>query len=493
MKKTKALSLLLTIMILVVLLTGCKTTRPEESNQSLRIKIDYPSDGQGQLIAPNRHFKVIATVEGGAIPDDAVVRVSLLDNNGNEVRYTESSEKGIGKVNHSWMTDSELAYRYADLDIKLEDVAYLAPELVVRDMNDPMGTCNDATIKCIYTDNSITALITDATEGKYMNDSRGLFHFKDADGTVLESLPEGQYTLRISVSDKDGDIIALAEKPIGIEIPVGMMIFRFGMNEVMNLALQYADEHSLKYLTDPLPGIYGLQFEVADVAPGFQAEMAEYLISPTYIVNYDINQDSVSFREITFMCQTFGRTDESHVLCMDIGEADVAGNKGKLIEIPLEAPIHVYRCDIVTDDASDKQFDTTGKQLESTDLDSSDGFKVVAGKPFALSGATRPYQLPSDEIIINTDNPMLSEMTNGMASIEYTFTCDGKVISLTKPTGLARSSTGEYDMIATMEFYNVFDAGLLEQGKRYEVKMQAIDRNGKAIEGYLTTFCIDVE
>ena len=159
----------------------------------------------------------------------------------------------------------------------------------------------------------------------------------------------------------------------------------------------------------------------------------------------------------------------------------------------MEAPIHVYRCDVVTDDASDRQYDTTGKQLESTDLDSSDGFKVVAGKPFALSGATRPYQLPSDEIIINTDNPMLSEMTNGMASIEYTFTCDEKVISLTKPTGLARSSTGEYDMIATMEFYNVFDAGLLEQGKRYEVKMQAIDRNGKAIEGYLTTFCIDVE
>ena len=493
MKKTKFYESIMVVLLLAAILTGCRTIQPEDSSQNLRVKIDFPSDGQGQLIAPERNFKIIATVENGTIPDNAVVRVSLLDSNGNEVRYTESSKKGIGNVSHSWMTDSELAFRYPDRDTRFEDVAYLAPELVVGDISRPMETCNDATVKCIYTDNSITALITSATDLDYMSESKGLFHFTDADGTALESLPEGQYTLRITISEKDGKVIAFTDKIIKIEIPVGIIIFRFGMNEVMSFAMKYAGENSLKYLTDPLPGIYGLEFEAADVAPGFQAEMAEYLTSPTYIVNYDINQTSVSFREITFMCQTFGRTDSARVLCMDIGEAHVAGNNGKLVEIPLEKPIHIYRCDVVTDDASDQMYDTSEKQTQSTDMDISDGFKVEAGKPFAISGAIRPYQLPEDEIIINTDNPMLSEMTNGISEFEYTFTSGDLLICKTKPAGLARSDKGDFSNISVMEFYNVFDADLLEKGKRYEVEIQAIDRKGKPVEGYSSSFWINVE
>ena len=493
MKKLTLFRNIIVTLLLVAILTSCGTTRPDDSDKDLRIIIDFPSDGQGQLIAPERNFKVIATVEGGTIPDDAIVRVSFLDSNGKEVRYTQSSRKGIGNVDHSWMTDSELAYRYPDRDTKFEEVAYLAPELVVRDINDPMGTCNDATVKCIYMDNSITALITSATDLKYMNDSKGLFHFTDADGKALTSLPEGQYTLRITISDKDAKVLALTDKPIRIEIPVGIIIFRFGMNEVMSLAMKYADENSLKYLTDPLPGIYGLEFEAADVAPGFQAEMAEYLTSPTYIVNYDINQTSVSFREITFMCQTFGRTDSARVLCMDIGEADVAGNKGKLVEIPNEAPIHIYRCDVVSGDAADQNYDTSGKQTESTDVVIADGFKVEAGKPFAISGAIRPYQLPEDEIIINTDNPMMSQMTNGISEIEYTFTTENTLLRRTKPAGLARSEKGDFSNISVMEFYNVFDANLLEKGKSYEVDIRAIDKKGNPVAGYTASFRIDVE
>lgn len=491
MKKPKNTACLMVVLLIAVIVTGCSTMQTGKTEQ-LRITIASPSDGQGQLIAPDRHFKVIADVDGGTIPDGSVVRVSLLDSDGNEVRYAQSTRKGIGNVDHSWMTDSELAFRYPDRDTTFADVAYLAPELVVGDIDDPFGTCNDATVKCIYTDNTVTALITDATEGRYMNESRGLFHFTDSDGKPLEPLPEGRYTLRITIT-KDGDVIAFCDKEIRIEVPVGMIIFRFGMNEVMDMAIGYADENSLKYLTDPLPGIYGLEFEAADVAPGFQAEMAEYLTSPTFIINYDINSTSVSFREITFMCQTFGRTDEACVLCMDIGEAEVAGNRGRLVEIPLEAPLHVYRCDIVTSGAADMQFDITGKQVESTDVDASDGFKVASGKPFALSGAIRPYQLPEDEIIINTDNPMESKMTNGIASFEYTFMADDTFIRVSKPTGIARSANGDYSNVAVMEFYNVFDAGLLEQGKNYTVEIQAFDMKGNAVEGYSTSLRIDVE
>ena len=122
------------VLLIAVIVTGCSTTQTGRTEQ-LRITIAFPSDGQGQLIAPNRHFKVIADVDGGIIPDGSDVRVSLLDSDGNEVRYARSTNKGIGNVDHSWMTDSPLAFRYPDRDVTFADVAYLAPDFFVGKTN----------------------------------------------------------------------------------------------------------------------------------------------------------------------------------------------------------------------------------------------------------------------------------------------------------------------------------------------------------------------
>ena len=88
---------------------------------------------------------------------------------------------------------------------------------------------------------------------------------------------------------------------------------------------------------------------------------------------------------------------------------------------------------------------------------------------------------------------MMSQMTNGINEIEYTFTTENTLLRRTKPAGLARSEKDDFSNISVMEFYNVFDANLLEKGKSYEVDIQAIDKKGNPVAGYTAIFRIDVE
>ena len=82
--------------ILIGSVFGCAFAAQSETVDRVRITINAPSDVEN-VIAPRRHFKVSGELEG-AIPDDAVMRVSVMDKTGKEVRFVHTDEKGTDSL-----------------------------------------------------------------------------------------------------------------------------------------------------------------------------------------------------------------------------------------------------------------------------------------------------------------------------------------------------------------------------------------------------------
>ena len=83
--------------ISVLLLTACSNGFPSETGvsveqETVKIIIKTPSD-VGSTIAPGRHFKISGSLSG-EIPDDAILRVTLLDAAGKEMRFAAADQKG---------------------------------------------------------------------------------------------------------------------------------------------------------------------------------------------------------------------------------------------------------------------------------------------------------------------------------------------------------------------------------------------------------------
>lgn len=113
----------------------------------MKIEIKAPSEGE-LTIAPGRHFKVSGPLSG-EIPDDASLKVTLLDEEGKELRYAATDQKGTEHIIPNVVGgDITVFINGADFS----EVAYTAPELAVADKDDPAASAHDATVKCVYTD-----------------------------------------------------------------------------------------------------------------------------------------------------------------------------------------------------------------------------------------------------------------------------------------------------------------------------------------------------
>ncbi len=97
----KAIILLYFAIFSVLLLTACSNRFSSETGvsveqETVKVIIKTPSEVKS-TIAPGRHFKVSGSLSG-EIPDDAILRVTLLDTAGNEMRYVSADRKGTDRV-----------------------------------------------------------------------------------------------------------------------------------------------------------------------------------------------------------------------------------------------------------------------------------------------------------------------------------------------------------------------------------------------------------
>lgn len=220
----KTIILLYFTVISVLLLTACSKGFPTETavsveQETVKVKIKTPRDVES-TIAPGRHFKVSGSLSG-EIPDDAILRVTLLDAAGKEMRYAAADQKGTDRVLPSVIGDDITVF---NKDTDFSEVAYTAPELVVADKNNPYRSAHDATVKCVYTDHDFYALIVSATDPEHGQAEKDGFELVDHEGRPYDALSEGKYRIQVTLSSPDGKELASTSREIEIGRKEGTIV-----------------------------------------------------------------------------------------------------------------------------------------------------------------------------------------------------------------------------------------------------------------------------
>lgn len=487
------------VVILIGSVFGCAFAAQSETADSVRITINAPSDVEN-VIAPRRHFKVSGELEG-AIPDDAVMRVSVIDKTGNEVRFVYADEKGTDSLSRETYKGAFHVFS----DVPFEDIAYTAPEFVVDDVRFPEASFHDATIKCVYTDETFYALITSATDtahGLYEDDH---FHLTDQNGSPYDALPEGEYSVRVTLKTADGILIGEAEKDFVIGRTNGTVIHEITNSAVISkggkdILFGWAVENNFTVLTDLLPGFIGEHYAMSALPMSVGSETAEYLQGPIKVLLYNNTETSTSYSleiaKYLMLKHNTQNPDIAEYFVFDIGEPLIGDVKANIISLEDEK-IHITRVDTVSQEAEDGIWIMTEEQLIDSDLDASDGWTVKAGERFAVAGAVQPFQLRDEEITENPDIYGYYDYANGPAELIYTFTskeAPQSVVIYTEKMGVDRRADGDapQGVDSVYEFYNVFDTDLPGNGTDYTIHIQLLDRNGTAIAGWQTEFDLHV-
>ena len=466
------------------------------SQETVKIEIRTPSSGE-LTIAPGRHFKVSGSLSG-EVPDDAGLRVTLLNAEGKEVRCAAADHKGIDRVIPS-VVGGDITVFAEGTDFS--EVAYTAPEMAVADTEDPEASAHDATVKCVYTDTDFYALIVSATDTEHGLTEEDGYELTDHEGKPYEALPEGKYKIRVDLSSADGKELASAEEEIEIGRTAGTIIHEITTETAikkggMDLLTAWAADENLTILGDLLPGFFGTEYQMSTMPMSVACETAEYLPGKIKMLVYGNMPESASNAlEVAKYLQLEHNTENPDIAeyyLFDLGEPAFAGEKARIEAFGDGENIRVCRIDHVADETEDGVFLTTEEQVLGSDTDPSDGWAAAAGA-FAIAGVMKPYQLQDDELVPDEDIYSFYEFLNGADSLVYTFApSDGsEPFTVKKAVGVRRIDAPDAESEpAQYEFYNVFPADTLEAGNTYDVTIQAYDRKGEAISGAVCEFSV---
>ncbi len=497
--RMKAALILCFIMVPALLWAACGTgDAPSASAEQEAVTITITAPSPGELtIAPGRHFKVSGSLSGG-IPEDAVLRVSLLDAAGHEVRYAAADRKGTDKIIPSVIGGKITVF---DENTDFSQVAYTAPELAVADLKDPLASARDATVKCVYTDNDFYALIVSATDPEHGLAEADGYVLVDHEGKPYQALPEGKYVVRAVLRSADGKALASASEEIRIGRTAGTVIHEITTLEAirkggMELLTAWAAEQNLTILGDLLPGFFGTHYQMSTLPMSVSSETAEYLPGKIHMLVYGNTVMSASYAlEVAKYLQLEHNTENPDIAAywaFDLGEPSFAGVRAEITPFGDHETIRICRVDHVADETKDGVFLTTEAQVLGSDTDPSDGFTVEEGC-FAVAGVMKPYQLRDDELVPDEDLYGFYRYLNGADFLVYTFApADGSdSFRITKAVGVVRTEDPqEPSDPALYEFYSVFPADTLKAGTAYDVTVQAFDRMGGAIPDAVCTFTL---
>lgn len=467
---------IISVIVLITLLAmvGCSNTQQIDSG--ITLDITSPCD-EFTTIAGGRDFKVMGRIEG-VVPEDALVKVSLIDEDGTEIRYAQGDKNSINSVSLDWYEGPIV--QFADV-YEMSEIAYTAPELVDLEDKSP----HDATTKCVWTDDSFAALITSATDKKHGLYCDDFFNLVDENGDAYDAFPEGKYTIRATVVDRDDQTLAEAEKKINIGGSKSTLILRGGNNDMRRLMEKWAVDHEGMVLGDLLPGMYGPYYQLSTLAMSYAAEASEYMSVPITTMLYNITETSTSYgMELAAFAQKPHRTDnpnEVQYYCADIGEFDIVGTKCKLVKMP-ENKMRICRIDSISEAAKDGIFIKDGRQIVDTDLSGDDGWSVTGKNKIAIMGVTSPYQLDDSELVPNEKKYGFYNYTNGIDTLSFTFESEGESFTETRKMGMYRLDKPEDEgSKCVYEFYSIFDGNLFKPGKAYKVTITAYDRNAELV------------
>lgn len=415
-----------------------------------KLFITIPSDTESS-ISIRRNFVVQGTISG-KVPDDSRFIVELFDSNNNLVRHVHTETKNNTNVFTKYLFLTKCPRNEDPNDEKL--IAFGFPELIVEDINNPLASLKNATIKCFFNDNCFKAIIVSATDilhGLEFEDGMG---YLDEFGNPYEYLKKGEYKLRCSLIDSRDKVIASDVKYIKIEEKKNSIIYRYSPKEHRERMYEWAKETGYCASSDLLPGYLDQYTDSWNYHMGllkmYRAnDIAAYKYSKNHMFVYLIEEDSTSYKcELAYLQKNKLVADPNRFTAYhyDIGEAKLKETEGKIVEF--KNNIEIYRIDEVNDLAKENFFNLNEESL----IDSHFTDYEVHTNQIAIAGAIKPLQLNPQDFSLTYDNTY--DITNKPTKIVYTIDDGIGIIKEERTFGLERfldKSLGS----SVLEFYNV--------------------------------------
>lgn len=453
---------------------------------SWQLSITDPS-GEYPLIEEHRHFSVEGTItHTEPLAEDAVVTVEVLDQGGAVLRFARQERKD----NRNLWTACPLLTGYPKgMDDDWRHLkAYGFPPLLVRDLADPQASLRDATIKCWYDDTTFKAIIitaTDVEHGLLLDDH---MRFTDDEGRPYTGLPKGNYTIRVSLSDRNGKRLAVTEKPIRIGTYPDVAINRFNPPEHRRRMNAWCKEHRIHVLNDLVPGYLnpylGPWFYHMGLLPMYLAsDVSQYVESHVHLFVYLLDESSTSYSTELAFLETRGVIEDPERLSVyhyDIGEAVIGdGKRGTILRFPEGQFLWIYRIDLTDSLAEENRYDVSGKSVVQAQTDKHH-LAVPAGQPFAVTGVVRPWQFDPGDFTLLESNAYRWE--NAVETIRYRFKSGGRSWEERRTLHMERIDTKPIGN-SVLEFYNLFTLPESERGNMVTITATACDRKGGSHAG----------
>ena len=469
------------------------------AEESYHITITSPSEANG-AISPGHSFFITGTIAGTfPLPDGVSLRVSVLNELGEEIRFAESSRKKWNVIDRF----CKAFFYYAD-DVDPERLSITAKEfpcLIVEDSNAPEKSIRNANIKCWFSDKDFNAFIpyaTDVEHGLLFNDG---IAYTDAQGSAYDALPDGYYTAMALLQDKNGQMLACTRKTFSISPAQNTILCRFHPDEQYQRMMRFAAENHLSMNIDYLPGYY--KDPNGNDKGGLRAmfiggDVACYNNSHVHMVEYLSSKNSSSLTiELPYIEKYFNVDDPERftVYYYDIGEPviQVCGQtlEGTIIPVENGDKLRLCRADLIMN-GSEGYLDFNTAEIQATDTDFSDGVTLYTSYDcqLAISGLVFPYQLKDEEIIFDPENNN-TELLNRIENIVYIVWDGSETNRYKKPVTLTRKFKDASIYDSMLEFYHVFSRDEINPSGDYFVALYGIDKNGERVDGTADTFVIN--
>ena len=450
----------------------------------LKLHIDQPS-GICPLVDYRRDLDVSGRIEGD-VKEDMILKVELLDEKGNVLRFVHQDKKDDRNVYTEYEGLTSYEEKLDPKKEKLKDFGF--PELQVKNLNDPEASLRDASIKCFYNDKCFKALIvsgSDVKHGRIMDTGIG---YVDENGDPYSVIGIGKYTIRVTLSDREGRLLSQNEKEIMIGIRDEVVLVRFNPVQHKQRMIAWCEEMGFTIINDTLPGYLepylGRWYYHMGLLPYYRSnDIAIYQDCMVHMFVYLCDPTSTSYETELAYLQEKGRVcdpDRFKAYHYDIGEAFLGKGRpyertGKIVPFADGEDMALYRVDIVGKDTRENAFDLSEKDLKYT-FCTPDHIAVEAGSDIAFCGVVKPWQLDKKDVTLKEDNTY--SVRHDVSQIRYTMD-DGDEKKI-EYRGLLMERIDEGSIGASVyEFYNLFHVDRDHKGKRIIVSIEALNDKGR--------------
>lgn len=423
---------------------------------SITLTINNPISEIG-FIHRRRSFCVNGKIIADEVIDDnALLKVELIDNKGNVVRYCqcERKNKDIYTYHPLVTTYNEKLDPNRDLMNK-----FGFAELVCDDLNNPNDSIHLATKRCWYSDTDFKAIIVNASNvetGALLDDG---LNYVDDNNQPYSLLDIGRYTIVVTLNNYNH--IYKVEKEIEIGYRKIQAICRFNPVEHKSKMVKWCDDMGFDIIKDCIPGYLDSYLDEWLYHKGIlkmyrSNDVCMYENVDVKMFLYLIDKTSTSYSTELAYLQSNNLIDR-RLTCYhyDIGEAKVGKYQGNIVSIENGQAI-IERIDEVNDFAKENIYYLDERHIINSNVTSVHSLRIQ------IKGVIAPWQMDKDDFVLNDDNTYTinnypDEIEYYINGVNYQRKCDMERID--------DKSIGD----SVFEFYNIIDIDPSYIGKDVEI------------------------